>query len=158
MKASPRALDMLNTLPVLIVCNTRNEQVGVEAGSAWLAKTLGITEREAGELPGLHVVPPDASSDGYAQAYVIVRSQRASIAKRGKVNLEIPDVDLALFKTQPAERDERDAWTAAHGGLWPGVVAATMARRARWATGAALPPAPAAPAPPSPAEAEEGAA
>ena len=144
MKASPRALDMLNTLPVLIVCNTRNEQVGVEAGSAWLAKTLGITEREAGELPGLHVVPPDASSDGYAQAYVIVRSQRASIAKRGKVNLEIPDVDLALFKTQPAERDERDAWTAAHGGLWPGVVAATMARRARWATGAALPPAPAA--------------
>jgi len=136
MKANPRALDMLNTLPVLIVCCTRNEAAGEEAGSAWIAKTLGITAREAGELPGLHVVPPDASADGYAQAYLIVRSQRSSIAKRGKINLEIPDVDLALFTTQPAERDARDAWTAAHGGLWPGVVAAIRARRAArgWTT------------------------
>jgi len=136
MKASARALDMLNTLPVIIVCNTRNEQVGAEAGSAWLARTLMITEREAGELPGLLVVLPDASADGYAQAYLIVRSQRSSIAKRGKINLEIPDVDLALFTTQPAERDARDAWTAAHGGLWPGVVAAIRARRAArgWTT------------------------
>jgi len=114
---SPRATKMFAAMPVVILFNVVDERAGQEAGLGWMGRTLRLTAREVEQLGGLKTI-----RGKHAQAFVIIRSEKASDRKRGRVDIEMNPDDIALFSSHKGERDERDAATRAYGGdLWQAV-------------------------------------
>ncbi len=123
---NPKATKMFAAMPVTILFNVVDERAGQEAGLGWMARTLRLTAREVEQLGGLKTI-----RGKHAQAFVIIRSERASERRRGRVDIELPPDDIELFKSHKDERDARDAAMAAHGGsLWEAVKATVDGRTA----------------------------
>lgn len=135
---NPKATKMFAAMPVTILFNVVDERAGQEAGLGWMARTLRLTAREVEQLGGLKTI-----RGKHAQAFVIIRSERASERRRGRVDIELPPDDIELFKSHKDERDARDAAMAAHGGsLWEAVKATVDGRAVLLPPTRALSPAP----------------
>ena len=121
---NPKATKLFGAIPVVILFNVTDERANQEAGLGWMARTLRLTAREVEQLGGLKTI-----RGKHAQAFVIIRSERASERRRGRVDIELPPDDIELFKSHKYERDARDAAMAAHGGsLWEAVKATVDGR------------------------------
>ncbi len=121
---NPKAAKLFGAIPVIILFNVTDERANQEAGLGWMARTLRLTAREVEQLGGLKTI-----RGKHAQAFVIIRSERASERRRGRVDIELPPDDIELFKSHKNERDARDAAMAAHGGsLWEAVKATVDGR------------------------------
>jgi len=114
---NPKAAKLFGAIPVVILFNVSDERQGQDAGLGWMGRTLRLTTREVEQLGGLKTI-----RGKHAQAFVVIRSERASERRRGRVDIELAPYDIELFKSHKDERDARDAATAAHGNdVWQAV-------------------------------------
>jgi len=121
----PLGQDLANVVPWWVIGKLRNERVGQESGTGWLARPLDIPLREALDLPHLSI-----EAGEYAEMLVVKRGLKGT--NHAPVRVMTPsEEDLELFKSNPTEKDERAALMARYGSLHQAMMEGAAALRAR---------------------------
>ncbi len=117
----PTAAALFNAASVTFLYQQSDEGAGQEGGTAWLARTLGLSSDEVDQLSRLS----QGNDQSYAEMFMLRRSSFSGTARRGVVQVMASKYEYWLFTSKPdPDKPRRLAMVKAHDGdVWEAVKA-----------------------------------